>query len=850
MTENNDFQVDLTNCDREPIHQLGAIQNYGFLLAVSSDWIVNHASENLAAHLGRAPGDVIGGTLSEIFSEDALRTIRDHAVKLRAPDSVQRLRELTLNGGSRLFDVALHRSGDNLIIEAEPVGADARHRIAQIRSMADAVKAETTIETASAAAARELRGYLEFDRVMVYRFSPDGHGAVIAESRRPDLESYLGLHYPASDIPKQARELYRRNLLRIIADVNAAPVAIRTALSPEGEPLDLSLSLLRSVSPIHIEYLKNMGVGASLSISILHRGKLWGLFACHHMSARVLPQNVRTGAELFGELFSAVLAQRQADLEHEQWMKAQSIHNDLMRRFAGETSLAENLRDISASFQQIIPHDAAAGVVAGDVMTVGSVPSAEEIRKLARFLNTAGPSRIFATDRLGAVHEPAKYYAPSASGVLALPVSREPRDYIILFRKELVQKVDWAGDPSKAVEAGRHGSRLTPRKSFELWRQEVRGQSAPWTQGELDAAEAMRITLLEVVLRLTEAARNERERAQEQQTLLIGELNHRVRNILNLIKGLVNQSRGQAATIDDFADIVGARIQALAMAHDQITQENWSPASLHALIGKEVAAYLNEKKNRVKVTGPDALLHPTAFTTMALVFHELITNSAKHGALSDSRGEVSIALLEAAGGHLHINWREANGPKVKEPTRRGFGSTIIERSVPYDLKGEASVTFAPEGLEAFFQVPAKFVASYAQAAAPAVETPVRGETKPGRLVKGKALVVEDNIIVSMEIESILKSLGAADVIIASSVKLALHEIEKHDFDYALLDVNLGSETALPVAAKLQEIGVPFIFTTGYGETTIGGEKMPEAPVVVKPYGAEAIERALAELDGG
>lgn len=845
MSDSQDFHVDLTNCDREPIHQLGAIQQFGFLLAVSSDWIIKHASKNLEDYLGVPFNEVIGGQLSEIFSAVAIRQIQDGLNDLKTADNVQRLRSVKLSEKTDVFDVAVHRSGDSIIIEAEPADDSTSHRIAQIRSMADAVKAADTIEAASDAAATELRRYLEFDRVMVYRFSPDGHGEVIAESRRPDLESYLGLNYPASDIPKQARELYRRNLLRLIADINAEPVPIAPARSPEGEPLDLSLSLLRSVSPIHIEYLKNVGVGASLSISILHQGKLWGLFACHHMSAKVLAQNVRTGAELFGELFSAVLAQRHADQQRAHSLKARAIHDKLMQQFAGETSLNNNFRDVSNNFQDVIAHDSAAAIIGKDIQTLGDTPPHDEIRLLARFLNTAAPSRVFATDRLGESYDRAGGFAPVASGILALPVSREPRDYIILFRKELVQTVNWAGDPTKPVQVGPHGARLTPRKSFELWQSEVRGQSAPWSAGELEAAEAMRITLMEVVLRLTEAARLEREKAEQQQSFLIAELNHRVRNILNLIRGLVSQSRGQSASIEEFSDIVGARIEALATAHDQITKQNWAPASLYKLIETEAAAYLNDKKTRVLISGPDAMLDPNAFTTIALVIHELITNSAKHGALSDSKGEVLIALAEKNGA-LALSWKERKGPKVKPPTRRGFGSTIIENSVPFDLKGEATLNYAETGLEAFFTVPAKFVASFAEAAAQKAKQIEKPHDTGGR-IKGRALIVEDNVIVAMEAESLLLSLGAREVKLASSIKAALAAIKKHDFDFAMIDVNLGDETGLEAAKALAAKGVPFIFTTGYGEDALMEKGYPDAPLVLKPYGAESLAKALSKL---
>ena len=848
MTDASDFQVDLTNCDREPIHQLGAIQDIGFLLAVSPDWIITHASANLENFIGVACDNVVGVPLASLLPEKTIRMLRDGADELRTANSVHRMPNVELLDDGDRFDIAIHTSGQNLIIEGEPQQSAGSNRVAQIRAMADAVKKTSSIEEASAAAASELRGYLEFDRVMVYRFNDEGHGAVIAESRRPDLESYLGLNYPASDIPKQARDLYRRNLLRLIADVDATPASIQPRLNPNGQPLDLSLSLLRAVSPIHIEYLKNMGVRASMSISIIYRGELWGLFACHHMSPNTLPQDIRTGAELFGELFSGVLSQHEAELESQLWQKAQTIHNDIMRHFAGETSLADNLQDMSESFQEIIPHDGAACIVGGDIITTGAAPDQPELLKLRRFLNTAGASSVFATDRLSELFEPARAYTHDAAGILALPVSRKPRDYMILFRKELARTVDWAGDPTKPAQVGPNGPRLTPRKSFELWQEEVRGQSKPWTQLELEAAEAMRVTLLEVVLRLTETARTERERAQQQQNQLIAELNHRVRNILNLIKGLVSQSREQAVDVDSFTETVGARIQSLALAHDLITQQNWNPASLRNLITTEKAAYLDHDKDRVSVDGPDALIHPTAFTTLALVVHELITNSAKHGALSSGKGQVIITLKEVARGDLQMNWREQGGPGVSKPTRRGFGSAIIENSIPYDLGGEAKIEYAATGLDASFTVPAKYVHSYA-----APDKSVQDKAAPANptaLSIEKALILEDNMIVAMEAENILYDLGAADVLVASNVKTALRHISSNEFSHAMLDYNLGDETAAQVALKLKELKVPFVYTTGYEKETIAEEASLDAPVVVKPYSADDIRHALGQLSKG
>ena len=248
--------------------------------------------------------------------------------------------------------------------------------------------------------------------------------------------------------------------------------------------------------------------------------------------------------------------------------------------------------------------------------------------------------------------------------------------------------MSWAGDPHKPASYGPHGARLTPRQSFEAWSQEVRGRSPAVHRGR--AARRRDAADLADRDRAADDRRgrsDERRRAAERQDLLIAELNHRVRNILALIRGLMRQSR-EPGESHPALNMLEGRIQSLARAHDQITKDNWSPAPLGLLIETEAAAYLGGKRDRIESHGPDVLLQPQAFTTLALVFHELMTNSAKYGALSDS-GRVTVDWRLDADGDLLIEWRERGGPPVQPPTREGFGSTIINRSIPYDLGGEA-----------------------------------------------------------------------------------------------------------------------------------------------------------------
>ncbi|TBR27864.1 MAG: response regulator, partial [Reyranella sp.] len=326
------------------------------------------------------------------------------------------------------------------------------------------------------------------------------------------------------------------------------------------------------------------------------------------------------------------------------------------------------------------------------------------------------------------------------------------------------------------------------------------------------------------------------------QELLIAELNHRVRNILGLIRGVISQSRDPSLSVDAFTDVVGGRIQALARAHDQITADNWGPASFRGLVAAEAGAYLGGKATRVRLSGPEMLLEPQGFTTLALVVHELMTNSAKYGALSDSTGGIDIETRLDAQRNLLIVWIEHGGPPVVPPTRRGFGSTVIERSIPYDLKGEAAIDYEATGVRARFVVPAAYVrpAPGALAEAPAEVSPDVGAPDLPKDI----LVVEDNMIIALDAESSLLRAGIETVRVASSVAQAMRAIATRPPDFALLDINLGRETSFAVAEHLDSLRIPFVFTTGYGEDIAFPPKLLGVPRIRKPYTGDALLMAM------
>ena len=847
------YQVDLTSCDREPIHQLGHIQRFGALIAVTSDWIVAFRSANLPEILDPRLEVAIGDRLSEQFSEKAMETLREYAGRTRELNEPVRIFGLDLLRDERLFDVAVHVSGDYIVIEIEQVDKVAPSPMTGVlRPMMAKLERAGSTKDLCVEAAKQLKDLLGFDRVMVYRFHSDESGEVVAEARESHLEPFLNLRYPKTDIPQQARRLYLRNLFRIISDVNEEPVPIEPGFNMDGQPLDLSLSTLRAVSPIHIEYLQNMGVEASLSISIVIKGKLWGLFACHHYSPCVLSFPRRTLAELFSQLFSLQLEMSMMTAGGEIKEKARTLHDRLMSQLIGGGTLAGNLGVMESALADMIPHDGISAYVNGEYTTRGHAPDEEQFLSLVPSLNTSTTSQVVHSDSLAERIPAAESFTDKAVGAMIIPVSRRPRDYIVLWRRELTQSVTWAGIPEKVATVGPNGDRLTPRKSFAAWQQSVSGRSAPWTEEEVTIAENLRVTLLEVILRITDEQVQERTRAQERQELLIAELNHRVRNILTLIRSLIGQSKGEAKSMEQFADIVGGRIHALSRAHDQITREQWNSASLKSLIMAEAEAYLDKKADRVRVSGHDALVNPEAFTVLALVMHELMTNSAKYGSLCDSSGHLDIELDFDRHTDLQIHWRERGGPPVQAPKRRGFGSTIIEKSIPFELKGQADLRYNLSGLEADFVIPSRYVEKHDNGdAAAEEEAPAKVAHSSDSLTVGQqregVLLVEDSMIIAMDAEEMLEDQGFKKIVTAASVAQALEELEKFEPLFALLDYNLGDETSENIAKTLSDRGIPFWFATGYGDAI---EKLSESAangVLQKPYSSDDLAKISKAL---
>ncbi|MBK1658812.1 HWE histidine kinase domain-containing protein [Paracraurococcus ruber] len=840
-------EADLTNCDREPIHIPGSIQPHGMLLILHPDsLVVLQAAGDPAALLGWTGAPVVGSRLHDLLPAEVVGALGRLLDSLPGLPRSRASLEAVLPGGQRA-DLILHRAAAGLMLEIEPLPGDLPSvrpsPLPLVQAMLARVAAAPSLREACQAATEEVRRVTGFDRVMVYRFLPDGSGAVIAEARAEDLGSFLDLHYPASDVPQQARQLYLDNWVRLIPDAAYVPRPIEPALSPlTGEPPDLSFCGLRSVSPLHLEYLANMGVRASMSLSLVRNGRLWGLIACHHRTPWQLPFVQRAACEVFAQMVSLQFEAQEQSEDFAERERQQRVHEGLLRVMAQEGDLAQGLIRHRPNLLDFVRSDGVALLIEGSYAAIGRTPEEAEVRALAGVLAGLAEDGVAATDSLPALFPPAAAHAAVASGVLMLVVSRDPRDCILWFRPEVPQTVTWAGNPNKPVELAPDGPRLTPRRSFEAWRETVRGRSHPWRAVELEAARTFRVSLLEVVLRRLDEVARERAKARERQDFLMAELDHRVKNTLANIQALVRHSSGGAATVDGFVQELG-RLQAMAQAHSLLARSRWEGAGLHALVEEELRAFRGAgaaPDARIAVEGPDLRLKPKAALALSLALHELATNAAKYGALSVPDGQLRIAW-RPDGERIRLDWTETGGPRVVPPARRGFGSTVIERGLAYEVGGVVALEFDPAGLRCRVDMPLRQVVD-AGALLPAFARSVRAAATPGVRLRGRrVLVVEDSALVAMELESALAAEGVELLGPAATLAEARALLRADPPDAALLDVELDGEQVFPIADLLAEQGVPLAFATGYEAGAVLPARFVGARVLVKPFrGEEAL----------
>ncbi|WP_294391792.1 histidine kinase dimerization/phosphoacceptor domain -containing protein [uncultured Sphingomonas sp.] len=676
--------VDATACDREPIHVPGSIQPHGLLLLAERDTrLVIAGAGELEARL---MPDWQGKAIADLLAQKV-----DMAIEQASATVGVTVPLLPVAGRGETFDASLFLSGDLILVELEPrpdVPQPAAAMLAWLDAAGASFERAANLAQLCERAAVAFRDLTGFDRVLVYRFLDDEAGKVIAEDRDLEMGSFLNHHFPGTDIPRQARALYVRNRVRVISRVDYDPAPIRPDVAGVSS-IDLSDAALRSVSPVHLQYLRNMGVGASASISIVKDGLLWGLIACHHHAPRQLSYETRAACRaLAGGLSRQIRAKEEAESYRER-IRLRSAEEAIVARLASRDMLEGSISESAIELRALLGADGFAVWSPDDVVTQGCCPDAAQLRELTAWLSTKSSGEPFSTFRLGELFSPAQTYREAASGVVVIAISGVGQ--LLWFRAEQPEEVKWAGNPHKAVSTP--GGELTPRASFAAWNETVRGRSRRWSVAEVEAASHLRRALIEVqqAQRLRQLNRQLNETLAEKDALLtekehlLREVNHRVQNSLQLVQAFLSL-QAQAAGDETLAEHLGEaqrRLSAVALVHRRLYQADQIElvdlgryleeliADMHTAMGPEWAQAM------VLDLAP-VLLPADRAVHVGLILTELVINANKY-AYGGQPGPLQISLNEHGSSFCLIVADQGGGGG--NSTREGFGTRMMKAMV-------------------------------------------------------------------------------------------------------------------------------------------------------------------------
>ena len=832
----------LETCASEPVHIPGTVQPFACLLALTAQTgLVEYASANCLNILGQSAEQLLGADLRDKLGADFWHDVRNAQDTGESRDRSISLGRQEILGA--FYEARTFKSDDRIVLEIEPaVDADQKSgeglaslSLLMVRIQSCQSKAalfDLTVDL--------LRHLTSYDRVSLHQFDNDGSGEILAESKRTTLESWIGLRFPAQDIPRQAREIIRQVPLRFIQDVDQTPSAIFTGRK-NAVPLDISLAATRGVSDVHMQYLRNMGVGASLTLSIVVEGSLWGVITFHSTKPRVPSPALRDVLVNFLPLFTTKLQ----SLEQAANLKLVERINGLSEGMVSQVNEITDLKDALPMIAPVVMETLSATGVAivygSQTNFAGTVPTQSILEELKGLLEEQKGS-VLAIDDLQ--HQFGHQLDDLRGCAGALIAEIDSDRHLFVFRPENLKSVNWAGNPEKRVERVKGNLRIQPRGSFSTYLQEISGRSKRWNAQDIYFAERFLPVISSAERKVLMVG------LQRQQTLMIAELNHRVRNILALVRSVSRQASRSFGSLQSYSKALETRIQALAAAHDLTSHSFDMAVSIRGVIRQELDPYAGRDFHRVDLHGSDGFLRPEIAPVFSLILHELATNCAKYGSLSVSGGRLDVQLEKSDLG-LWIRWKELDGPKVEKPSHRGFGSVLIEQAAAFELNGTSELIFDPDGVRAEIflphsqleRLPKKHGHNSASFKIQTEATPFRAEG-----VEGVVLMVEDNYVIALDTEEILEGIGFASVETISNVEEALEFLSTQKPVFALLDVNLGrNETCEPIALRLQDMGVPFVLSTGYREIEMISPKLSNVPRIQKPIAQSELELELHRL---
>jgi light-regulated signal transduction histidine kinase (bacteriophytochrome) len=590
------FKVDTTNCDKEPIHILGKIQGHGFLIGVDfKDQLIHYISENTDAFINDDPAKYLGKHIDEIEARMNISNFENklklsQIISLGLGNGFESLNPFYMEVGGKACNLIIKNAASILLLEFEPCNIKEEFDVQKtIGRSISTILAEPGLHSMLKTAAQEIKKIIQYDRVMIYQFGEDGHGEVVAEEKNRDLKPFLGMHYPASDIPKQAKELYKINLTRILADVDMDCPAIISNQNLES-PIDLTHSVLRAVSPIHIQYLKNMGVAASFSISLLSHGELWGLIACHNYSPKFIDYKVREASKLIGQILSPALEYRLGEEDSEKFALLNQSVNTLVKYIEKESDIVSALTANAVTINDVCSTSGAVLIFDNKITSIGLTPSKDEVKEIVKWVIDNSQDMVFYTHRFPTIYPAAEKQSHFASGLFACILSRELSEMILFFKPEQKQSIIWGGNPEKAVEVASDGSlQLSPRKSFDKWTEIVRHTSVKWSRGEITALINLREQVIYQINRKANEIRQLNERlklAYEELDTFSFTVSHDLRTPLSSIKSYTELLLLTNESLDEDAKKILERIN--------------SCSDRMALLIKEILNYSSYTRNEIK----------------------------------------------------------------------------------------------------------------------------------------------------------------------------------------------------------------------------------------------------------
>ena len=813
MTE-EDLKEAMRQCDADPAHIPGSIQNVGALMAFDPQTHrVSHVSMNAEKVLGRSPMAILSRPFGDLMDSAAVHNINNALARLgSAPGGRISLGTLQVNG--RPLDVGVCRAPHSAILEFDEPGQgdalsdDQLQIITGLMGHFEQARTERDLMNVAVQVLRAMTGY---DRVLAYRFDADFNGEVIAEARSARLPSYLNQRFPQWDIPSSVREIMKQIPLRFIADAQADPIPLLAA-SPDLPPLDMTYAHLRAVAPLHRVYLKNMELRATATLSLVFAGKLWGIIAFHHARPRVPSRGTRQVLTAIAPLLGTKLE----SVVHLASLEMNEVINKTRRKIQSLVDVDVSVEGTTGRYSSVVFDefgvDGLYVALAQEWCSEGHSPSRAVIDDLLARAE-ASPEGFWKSDSLPAdLGVPPSALNDICGAIVLVP---DKGRAVCVFRREIARNIVWAGAPAKDVTVSDGIARLNPRASFAAYAEKVAGRSQPWSQHDVTLMESIAHTLLSANQRSLVLASLRR-----QQDLVVDELNHRVRNLLALVRSISRQARKHNSSLNSYSAALEQRMNALAVAHDLATGVSGRAVSITEILRLESKPYIEGRPKALTVVGPDFAFQPEYTPLVALVVHEMTTNAAKYGALSTETGVVNVELGRDEIGAT-LSWQERSGPAVDVPSDTGFGSLLIRQAVPFELGGTSEVCFEPDGLTARFQFPDRILRD--------IDTRNNAEggdafgsslasEKHVPLIDSTIMILEDNYMIAKDLSDNLRSLGYTDIEMVSNLEDARDLLGTVPVGFAILDINLGrSTTSIEIARQLEEQRVPFFFITGYGE---------------------------------